>query len=69
MELLRERFLKTYANTPLGLRGDIILLLENTSDTKEPKKPITWDVAYIEVKGNGGKSEEILNGLAELNLI
>ena len=45
MELLRESFLKTYANTPINLRRDIILVLEDSG-------PISWYAAYLEVKNN-----------------
>lgn len=61
METLRENFLRVYANIPLGLRDDIILVFEN--------KPLTWNVVYLEVKANTDASEKILKGLKELNLI
>ena len=65
MEHLRERFLKTYSNIPLNLRDEIILVLEG-----EPvNRPITWDVAYIEVKANTNSGQKILRELAELGLI
>jgi hypothetical protein len=60
-ELLREKFLRTYANIPLNLREQTILLFE--------EKPITWNVAYLEVKTNTEKSKEILKDLAQLELI
>lgn len=58
---LRERFLKIYANLPLALRGEIILVLDN--------EPITWNVAYIEVYNNTEKSIKILKKLEELKII
>ena len=61
METLRENFLKVYANIPLGLRDDIILVFEN--------KPLTWNVVYLEVKANTDASNTILRELKELNLI
>ena len=61
MEHLRERFLKVYSNIPLNLRDEIILVFEG--------KPITWDVAYIEVKANTASGQKILTELAELDLI
>ena len=60
-ELLREKFLRIYANIPLNLREQTILLFE--------EKPITWNVAYLEVKSNTPKSIDILKQLAELELI
>lgn len=61
MEHLRERFLKVYSNVPLKLRDDIILVFES--------KPITWDVAYIEVKANTDSGQKILEELERLDLI
>ena len=61
MEHLRENFLKVYANIPLNLRDDIILVFE--------EKPITWDVAYFEIKTNSEKSIKILMELRELKII
>jgi len=60
---LREKFLKVYANIPLKLRDETILLLG------DEKKPITWDVAYLEVRENTEASKEILEGLKKLDLI
>ncbi|MDP2749989.1 MAG: hypothetical protein Q8O89_04105 [Nanoarchaeota archaeon] len=61
MENLRENFLNVYANLPLGLRDDIILVIDNES--------LTWNVAYLEVKANTDLSSKILKELKELNLI
>lgn len=61
METLRENFLKVYANIPLSLRSDIILVFKD--------KPLTWDVIYLEVKTNTELSGEILKELKELKLI
>jgi hypothetical protein len=61
MEMLREKFLRSYANLPLNLREDIILVFED--------KPITWNVAYLEIQQNTKNAEKILTGLKELGLI
>lgn len=61
METLREIFLKVYANIPLGLRDDIILVFED--------KPLTWNVIYLEIKANTDAGNKILKELKELNLI
>lgn len=58
---VRERFLEIYANLPLGLRKEIILVLD--------KEPITWQVAYVEVSNNTKKSKKILEKLKELKII
>ena len=61
METLREDFLKVYANIPLNLRDDIILVFED--------KTVTWNVIYIEVKSNTDLSTKMLKELKELDLI
>ncbi len=62
MEPLRENFLKTYANTPINLRGDIILVLDKLG-------PVSWNAAYIEVEQKSEISETILKELKALDLI
>ena len=57
----REKFLRAFANLPLNTRKEIILVLE--------KQPITWEVAYFEIKNNTPMSEKILQKLEELGLI
>ena len=61
----REKFLRTFANVPLNLRTEIILVLEENNI----KQPITWEVAYFEIKNNTSRSEKILEKLEELKLI
>jgi hypothetical protein len=62
MDSLRESFLKTYANTPINLRGDIILVLDKLG-------PVSWNAAYIEVEKKSEISETILKELKSLDLI
>ena len=57
----RERFLKIYANLPIGIRKEIILVLE--------KGPITWEVAYLEIENKTKLSEVILKKLEGLKII
>ena len=61
METAKEKFLKVYANLPLGIREEIILILEG--------KPITWNAAYLEVNNNTKNSQEILSKLEELKIL
>ncbi len=61
IEGLRERFLKIYADIPLNIRKEIVIVLG--------KEPITWNVAYIEVLNNTEKSMGILKLLEELKII
>lgn len=64
-EQSREKFLRTFANVPLNLRAEIILVLEENNI----KQPITWEVAYLEIKNNTERSKKILEKLEELKLI
>jgi len=61
METLRENFLKVYANLPLNVRDEIILVFDG--------KPLTWNVAYLEVKANTDNGTKILKELNDLKLI
>lgn len=58
----REKFLKIYSNLPLGVRKEIILVLGDN-------RPITWDVAFIEVEAKTKLSAEILEKLEKLEII
>ncbi len=58
----REKFLKIYANLPLGIRQEIILILDDG-------KPITWNVAFIEVISETPLSKIILEKLEKLEII
>ena len=58
---LRKRFLEIYANLPIPIRKEIILVIE--------KEPITWNVAYIEVYNSTEKSIKILKKLEALQII
>ena len=58
----KERFFKVYANLPLNLRNEVILVLPD-------KGPITWQVAYLEINNNTEVGEKIFNQLVELNIV
>jgi len=51
--MIREEFLKIYANIPINLRQEIILKLDG-------KEPITWNVAYLEINQDTKLGKEIL---------
>lgn len=57
----REKFLKIYANLPLPIREEIILSIEG--------KPLTWNVAYIEILNETPLSNEILEKLEKIGII
>jgi len=53
-----EDFFKVYAGVPLEERDKVIVMID--------KKPISWDLAYQEIKNkteNGGKILKILKAL------
>lgn len=58
----KERFLKIYANLPLGVRQEIILVLDDG-------RTITWDVAFIEVGSDTALGKIILEKLKKLEII
>ena len=55
IENRREKFLQIYANLPLGIRDEIIAIVDG--------KPITWNVAYIEIINKTKLSEKILEAI------
>lgn len=57
----REKFLKVYYNLPLKIREEVTLDLDD--------KPISWNVAYVEVRNKTEIGETILQKLAELKII
>lgn len=61
-EGLKEKFLRIYANLPLGIRKEIILVLDDG-------RPITWDVAFVEVQVDTPLSKTILENLEKLKII
>jgi hypothetical protein len=66
MDLLKERFLRVYANIPLNLREDVILVLK---DSDSIEKPLSWNAVYVEVKAGTDRSQKILEELTGLGLI
>jgi len=58
---LREKFLIIYPNLPLNARKETILVLEG--------QPITWEVAYFEIRNDTPASKKILEKLQELKLL
>ena len=58
MNDLKSRFYKTFANLPLGVRGEIAVVVDN--------EPMSWNVLKLEVDNNtvlGKKGLEILDKL------
>lgn len=64
----KARFLQVYQNLPLNERRNTIVILEDKKQQPE-KKPISWDIAYIEIYQETEVGESILNKLIKLELI
>ena len=58
----REKFLKIYANLPLGIRNEIIATLPDVG-------PLTWNSAYVEISENTETGNKILSELDEMEII
>ncbi|MDD5163143.1 MAG: hypothetical protein PHD95_02965 [Candidatus ainarchaeum sp.] len=58
---LAEKFMRVYANLPLNIRKEIVLVINN--------EPITWSVAYREISGKTALGEIILKKLGDLKII
>ncbi|MBI2618274.1 hypothetical protein HYW58_02365 [Candidatus Kaiserbacteria bacterium] len=57
----KDRFIKVYSNLPINLRNEVVLVLQN--------KPITWNVAFLEVNSETETGKEIVKNLIELKII
>lgn len=57
----KESFYQVYANLPLELRQEVILVLDG--------EPISWQVAKIEVDNNTALGKQILEKLDSLEVI
>ena len=58
---LKQRFYQVYNNLPLGIRDEVILVINNES--------VTWKVARLEIDNDTPLSKEILKKLEELRFI
>ena len=58
---LKQRFYQVYNNLPLGVRDEVVLVINDES--------VTWKVARLEIDNNTPLSREILERLEELKFI
>jgi len=58
----KEKFLKVYANLPIKIREEIILVLDECG-------PITWNVAFIEISNETSIGKKIIKKLSDLKII
>ena len=61
--MYRDAFFRFYANLPINVRKEVVL------DLKEASGPITWEIAYREIKADTDLGQKILNKLIELKFI
>lgn len=61
MEDIKSTFLKAYANLPLALRQEIVVVLDG--------EPMTWNAIKLEVENNTKKGAEALKILGELRIL
>jgi len=61
MASLKEKFLQIYANLPLGVRKELIAVVDD--------EPISWNAAYLEIHKNTSRAKEILKKIHEIGLI
>lgn len=57
----KSKFLKIYANLPLGSREEIIVVIGN--------EPLTWNSARLEIENDTSKGKEILEMLTQLKIL
>ncbi len=58
----RDSFFRFYANLPIGIRREVVLDLP-------ARGPITWEVAYREIRVDSELGKLILKKLIELGFI
>lgn len=56
-----EDFFKVYAGLPIDERDNVVVVIN--------KEPISWNLAYQEIKNNTKNGEKILKILKELEVI
>lgn len=61
-ERKKAQFNKTFANIPLGLRDEIVVVLEDNA-------PLSWNAVKIEIDNDTDKVDEILDKLSKLGLL
>ena len=61
MDGFKSRFYKTFANLPLGVRDEIVLVMNG--------QPMTWNVIKLEVDIDSKLAKEALKLMSELKLL
>lgn len=58
---LRAKFLKVYSNLPLGVREEVVIVVEG--------EPLSWKAANLEIELNTEKGKYILEQLNKLGIL
>ncbi len=58
---MKEEFFKIYANLPIEERNNVVVVIN--------KQPISWNIAYLEIKNNTKLGQQILKTLKELGIL
>lgn len=56
-----ESFFTVYANLPIEERDKVVIVIDD--------EPISWNIAYQEIKNKTKRGEKILNTLRKLEII
>lgn len=56
-----ENFFKVYSNVPIDERKHVVVVLDN--------QPVSWNLAYQEIKNNTDRGKKILKILKILEII
>ena len=62
MEDDKTKFIKVYADLPVGLRSEIVAVLDEVG-------PVTWNAAYVEISNDTELGQTILKQLTKLEII
>lgn len=57
----KQRFFQIYADLPLSLRQEIIVVIGD--------EPLTWNSARVEIENDTGKGKQALKQLEEMGII
>ena len=60
--LPKERFFNVYANLPVGLRDQVVIVVSEVG-------PMSWNAAYVEVSNDTKLGNTIVEKLIELKII
>ena len=57
----KEEFFKIYANLPIEERNNVVVVIN--------KQPISWNIAYLEIKNDTKLGQQILKTLRDLGIL